>query len=266
MGAPAGEVELSEAVADYVFSQFYDTYKYYDIRNYWGQFTLPSAVYDTAEYMEQNYDFSAVFYKGHICFFGAGGCGQGGCGLEHWGIWGYDSSWDIADFGIDDAVIGAINDNNKFAGTHDFVFIWACGHGSEPYVGVFNPIHSSGLLSSWMHLSPSTLDDDAYHGAPDYSDHVFIGFENSSIWYKDPAPEDSRFNYGHWAALFYQYLLEGGLTVKDALDQATIVTHDTLYYEDCQLDDGYWAYDPITQQYIQSRMRVWGDSSYRLPR
>jgi hypothetical protein len=87
--------------------------------------------------MEQNYDFSAVFYKGHICFFGVGGCGQGGCSLEHWGIWGYDSSWDIADFGIDDAVIGAINDNNKFAGTHDFIFIWACGHGSEPYVGVF---------------------------------------------------------------------------------------------------------------------------------
>jgi hypothetical protein len=130
----------------------------------------------------------------------------------------------------------------------------------------FNPTHSSGLLSSWMHLSPSALDNDAYHGTPDYSDHVFIGFENLSIWYMLPTPQDSRFNYGHWAALFYQSLLDEGRTVNDALDQATKVTHNQFSYEDCQLDDGYQAYDPITQQDIWCRMRVWGDSSYRLPR
>lgn len=86
----------------------------------------------------------------------------------------------IADFGIDYEVRQVKTDNSKFAGTHDFVFIWACGHGADSRVGTFNEQHSSGLMASWMHLNPSTLSNNGY-ASPDYSDHVFIGFEWLSI-------------------------------------------------------------------------------------
>jgi len=149
------------------------------------------------------------------------------------------------------------------------VFIWACGHANTTIVGSFDEDHSAGLLPSWMHLDPFTLNTDAYNGDgyhdnPDYSDHVFISFEWLSKWYKDTAV--APYNYGHWAYYFYYYLLSEGKTVKDALDQATRDTHNNISYGSCPLDNWYWAWNPVEEKWQLSRMRIWGDMSHRLPR
>jgi len=263
MDAPTGECDLSGAVAAYVYTLFYNTGKYSYLANSWGANTQPSTVYATTDSTERYYDYSAVFYKGHIWLFGSWCDHDPGCSLEHFGIWNDDGTQGIADYDIDDEVIEVINANGKFAGTHDFVFIWACGHGNESRVGVFNEAHSSGLLASWMHINPSTLSSDGY-ASPDYSDHVFIGFEWLSIWYMTPAT-NPIYNYGHWAYLFYYYALQG-YTIKEALDLASSFTHYGSNYDNCQLDNGFPAWNPINQTWDWSRMRVWGDGTHRLPR
>lgn len=190
MDAPTGECDLSGAVSSYIYTLFYNTGKYSYLANSWGTDTEPSTVYSTTDSTERYYDYSAVFYKGHIWQFGTDNeCGVPGCVLFHYGIWDDDGEEAdmIADFGIHAEVNEVITADNKFAGTHDFVFIWACGHGANDRVGVVNGTHRSGLLTSWMHLSPFvTIGSDGYH-SPDGSDHVFISFEWLSIWYMTPA-------------------------------------------------------------------------------
>jgi hypothetical protein len=266
MDAPTWECDTSEDVSEAIYDFFYDTGKYGYLADSWGDPTEPSTVYSTTDTTERYYDYSTVFYKGHVWVFGDWCDHDPSCTLDHWGIWNDDGTVGIADYDIDDEVIEVINANNKFAGTHDFIFIWACGHGADSRVGVFDEDHSSGLLASWMHLDPSTLNNDGYHAnPPDYSDHVFISFEWLSIWYRTPA-SDPTFNYAHWAYYFYYYLLSQGYTVKDALDQASRDTHNDYNYDDCPLDNLYSAWNPIDQEWQQSKMRIWGDVSHRLPR
>ncbi len=265
MDAPTGECDLSGSVSAYIYTLFYNTGKYGYLANSWGASTQQSTVYATTDSTERYYDYSAVFYKGHVWQFGSNCDHDPGCSLQHFGVWNDDGTLAlmIADYDIDDEVIEVKNAIGKFAGTHDFVFIWACGLGNESRVGVFNEAHSSGLLAAWMHITPNTLSSDGY-AIPDYSDHVFISFSWLSIWYKTPATNPT-YNYGHWAYLFYYYALQG-YTIHDALDQASRDTHNNLNYDNCQLDNGFTAWNPVDHTWDQSRMRVWGDGSHRLPR
>jgi hypothetical protein len=264
MNAPEGECWLSGEVSNYVYDLFAGTGKYLYLQNNWGSNTQPSTVYSRTDTTERYYDYSAVFYKGHIWIFG-NNCDHPDCPLMHWGLWNDDGTQGIADYDIDDEVIEVMDALNKFAGTHDFVFIWACSHGSNEKVGVFNEDHSSGLLSSWMHIDPNTLSNNGYL-YPDYSDHVFISFEWLSIWYMTPTPAESgTWNYGHWAYLFYYYALQG-YSINAALDQASRDTHDGSSFVQCQLYNGYWQWNPINSTWDLNRMRVWGDGNHKLPR
>jgi len=266
MDAPAGECDLSGDVSAYVYTLFYNTGKYAYLANSWGANTEPSTVYSTTDSTERYYDYSMVFYKGHIWNF-SDSCDEPSCALLHYGIWDDDGEVEdmIADYRIGNEVREVIDDNDKFAGTHDFVFIWACGHGNESMAGIVNGTHSSGLLASWMHLDPADpdLSHDGY-AYPDGSDHVYISFQWLSIWYKTPTT-DTTYNYGHWAYLFFYYALQGS-TINEALDQASIFTHDGANYDNCPLDNGYLAWNPIDETWDWSKMRVWGDGTTRLPR
>jgi hypothetical protein len=262
MNAPDGECDVSGGVSEYLYTMFYNTGKYGYLANSWGENTQRFNVNSTTNSMERYYDYSAVFYKGHIWQFGSNCNHDPGCPLVHYGIWNDDGTQGIADYEIDDEVIEAIDVADKFAGTHDFIFIWACGHANTTYVGSFNEAHSAGLLSSWMHLDPWTLDNDSYTSSnPDYSDHVFIGFEWFSIWYKTPTGTNP-YNYAHWAYYFYDSLLNYGYTVEAALDRASELTHNGDNFGDCQLNEGF----PLQGFEGTSRMRIWGDMSHRLPR
>jgi hypothetical protein len=100
---------------------------------------------------------------------------------------------------------------------------------------------------------------------PDYSDHLFIGFEWLSKSYRD-STEDASKNYGDWLNKFYYYLLVEGKDVRNALDSASQATCDGRDYGETQLHLGYWAENPLTHTYQRSRMCLWGDYSTYLPR
>jgi hypothetical protein len=267
------EWALSSSVSSNVRDLFYNTGKYGTLYNYWGASTKPATVISTNLATETTNTYSTVFYKGHIALFGTGSCSFSGCALAHYGVWsqygtqhpGYTA---IADYNVDSSVKTGMGAANKKASTHDLIFIWACGHANVNYVGQYNSQHSSGLLSSWMQIDSNTLSNNGYTN-PDYSDHVFIGFDWLSKWYTEQAA-NPYYNYGHWAYYFYKYLLEDGFTVKGALDQATIMTHSNLNFGQSTLYTGYWAWNVNANNgaggWEWSSMHVWGDGYARLPR
>jgi len=172
---------------------------------------------------------------------------------------------DYKDIGA--AVKSAMVTTGKAAGTHDFLFIWSCGHTAQPFIGTYNATHSSGVMPAWMQLNPYTLSSDGYAN-PDYSDHVFIGFDWLSIWCGYQA---SNLNYNHaqWAVLFYYYMLELGFTVNDALDQATRDTYYNTPFDQSPLYNNFYMWNPQIPPYGAydiSKMHIWGDGTVRLPR
>ena len=266
-GAPPGELETSDAINDEICNLFNN--RGYYVGNFWGEYTTTYYVYALTYNSERYYDYSMVLYKGHTWPLESWCNHDPGCSLYHNSVHddvGTDVTYCIRDYEIDDRVISGKNAANKFA-THDFIFMWTCGlaNTSASSIGVYNDAHSSSFLPSWMHINPWSLNTDGYHGTPDYSDHVFIGFEWLSKSYLDTTGRGS-YNYGHWIWYFYYYLLNQGYTVKDALDQATIDTHYAGSYDYCPLDNGYQIINPKNDQLEWSRMRIWGDSSARLPR
>jgi len=266
---PAWELETSQGVSGAIHDFFYNTGKYSYLADSWGDNTEPSIVYSTTDTTERYYDYSTVFYKRNVWSFG-GPCDEPGCTLLHVGLQNDDGTQIIKDYKIDNEVIEVMATNSKSAGTHDFIFMWACGLSNSTYAAEFHEDHSSGIMACWMHLDPLSLNTDAYNGDgyhpnPDYSDHVFLCFEWLSIYYRAPAT-DPTYNYGHWAYYFYDYLLNHGYTVRAALDKASELTHDGDNFGDCPLDNGYLAYNPLTRNDEQSKMRIYGDMSVRLPR
>jgi hypothetical protein len=267
IGATPGEDTLSDAVSDYIHGLFCNTGVYSYLADSWGDNTEPSTVYATTDTCERYYDYSAVFYKGHIWQWTANNpddCDYPNCNLVHYGVFNDNGEQAIADYNIEDEVKEVLDETDKFAGTHDFVFIWACGH-SDYALGIYDEDHSSGLLASWMGIDPASLDSDAYSsnvGTTNHNDHVFISFDWVSIEYS--ATAYGSYNYGHWAYLFYDYLLQG-YTVNEALDLATEDTHNNLSYGSCALHTGFDAWNPIDQCMDTSYMHVMGDGDHKIP-
>ncbi len=149
---------------------FVDTQRYVYCKNFWGSDTQPDQVYGNVSYCEENYNFTAIFYKGHSI---GTYCDVENCELgEHWTLYAdecYESEY-IIDYLIHDPMS---------SGTHDFVFLWTCGYGSEARLGEIDENnHSVGMLASWM--DTTDLEADGY-ASPDSSNHCFIGFDNYSI-------------------------------------------------------------------------------------
>jgi hypothetical protein len=264
MDPPTGERDLSGNVSEYIHDLFSGTGKYSYCEDYWGSDTQPTNVYDSAYYSERYYDYSLVFYKGHV-WGPSNNCNDPNCQLLHYGEHDNEGIDDpIKDYYVSYNTYHGKDAGNKFSGTHDFVFIWNCGLGADGTVGVYNQDHSSGLLAGYMNLDPDTLSDDAY-GSPDNSDHVFIGFEWLSKWYEDPTLNPT-YNYGHFAYQFYNYLLQG-YTVNDALDMAAFfVSYGITPYLHCELKIGYDAWNPNNEAFEPSAMRVWGDGNHIIPK
>jgi hypothetical protein len=251
-----GEPELnaSRDVCDAIYGSFADT-QYGSCSNFWGIGTQPDQVYGNVSYCEENYNFTAIFYKGHS--IGAY-CDYENCELgEHWTLYaddGYGTEY-IKDYLIHERMS---------SGTHDFVFLWTCGYGSEARIGEIDENnHSVGMLASWMNTN--SLEADGY-ASPDGSNHCFIGFDNYSIWFTNKTGY-GNFSYGDFASLFFEYALHDGWTINDALDAAAEETHLQSSFGDCKLYTGYLMPDPDNPgQSIMCHMRVWGDGNLRLLR
>jgi hypothetical protein len=263
-GVPPNELYLSQQVSSYVYSLFSGTSKYNSLSNAFGYNTNPTNGYNRNYANERYYDYSTVFYKGHI-WFNTAPCGAPGCTLTHTGIWGNNDlqSGAILDYDIDAALKSAKASTGKVAGTHDFIFLWSCGHASTTYIGNYGS-HSHGAMASWMQLDPYTLSSNAYAN-PDYSDHVFISFDWLSIWYGYQT-SNPIYDHAQWAALFYYYLLDQGYTVNEALDQATRDSYYNSSFGQSPLYNNFNMWNPQTQKYDYSKMHLWGDGTVRLPR
>ncbi|WNZ28675.1 MAG: DUF2341 domain-containing protein [Candidatus Bathyarchaeota archaeon] len=246
----AAELALSESVCDYVYDLVNDAQQYY-IRNYWGDPTQEEAVYDNVSYCETNYNYTAIFYKGH---FWTTTC-PWSCGNTHYVM--YDnSSATIIDYEIN---------SNMTSGTHDFVFLWMCEVGGTNETGGIDANHSWGMLASWM--DRDDLGSNGY-SSPDGTDHVFISFENTSVDFCIPTGFDS-YNYSHFAYLFFDYALNSFMTVNEALDAASEDVFNQADFGSTALYNGYnytW-YDPRIPGYVEDKcyLRIYGDGDHIIP-
>ena len=103
------------------------------------------------------------------------------------------------------------------------------------------------------------------YASSDGSDRCFISFEGMSIWFTNSTGYQS-YNYGDWTEKFFYYALQSGYTIKGALNQATLVTHDpddVQSFGQCKLNTGY---EMIGYPGAINRMRVWGDGYHEIPR
>jgi hypothetical protein len=243
----------SEQVCEEVLELVVDSGQFDFSRNFWGRGTQPDQLYGNVSYCEQNYNFTAVFYKGHSI---GGYCDVENCTLgEHWMLYadgGYDEEW-INDWQIHESLS---------SGTHDFVFLWTCGYASEERIGRIDENgHSVGMLTSWMNVTG--LSGDGY-AEPDGSSHCFIGFDDYSIWFTNKTGYND-FTYSDFASLFFEYALMEGWTVNDALDASAEETHLQTSFGDCQLYTGYIMPDAENNgQPILCYMRVLGDGNLKL--
>lgn len=250
-----GEPELnaSREVCDYIYDVFADSQTYDYLKNFWGADTQPSQVYSNISYCEENYNSTAVFYKGHSI---PASCDKEECAFEkHYAIYADEG------YGYEYIVDYLIHDQMN-SGTHDFVFLWTCGFGSASRIGEIDENgHSYGMLASWM--DTTSLEADGY-ATPDGSNRCFMSFDIYSIWFTNKTTY-SDFDYGDFASLFFKYASYDGWTINDALDAAAEDTHWQSSFGDCQLYTGYLMPDldnPGT--YVMCYLRVWGDGNLRL--
>jgi hypothetical protein len=267
MGGP-NELSLSKSVSDYVQQLFAATGRYGYCSDYWGADTQPDFLYGTVRYSEANYNYSAVFYKGHSypvdCIYYPNCPFYSQPGFRHFGI------YDNEGLSVDTAYQQFIQDykvhDQLSSGTHNFVCLWTCGSAWENATGGFSGAHSYGWEASWMNTT--SLSTDAYHvGTSDSSGRCFIGFANFSICFTNTTGYDS-FNYGHFVYYFFNYALQGN-TIRDSLNLAVRATHNPSiqYFDQCQLYTGYSMWDPRQTPWtdVTCYMRIWGDGGSILP-
>jgi hypothetical protein len=252
MGAEP-ELNASKQVCEEIFDVVLDSNEFSYCKNFWGSGTQPDQVYGNVSYCEENYNFTAVFYKGHSI---GGYCDLKTCNLgEHWALYadeGYEKEY-IMDYLIHERLS---------SGTHDFVFLWTCGYGSESRVGKIDENgHSVGMMASWMNVTDLSADG---YAESDSSKHCYISFDNYSIWFTNKTGY-GNFCYSNFASLFFEYAMIDGWTINDALDAAAEETHGQASFGDCQLYTGYLMPDPEKLgETVLCFMRVWGDGNLRL--
>jgi hypothetical protein len=249
-----GEPELntSRDVCSYIYDILSDSQQYDYLKNFWGEGTQPDQVYGNISYCEENMNFTAIFYKGHSI---PASCDKENCSFEkHYGIYadeGYGSEY-IVDYLVHDQMV---------SGTHDFVFLWTCGFGSEERIGEIDEGgHSYGMLSSWM--DTTSLEPNGY-ATPDGGNQCFLSFDIYSIWFTNKTTYRD-FDYGDFATRFFEYAMYDGWTINDALDAAAEDTHWQSSFGDCQLYTGYLMPDLDTGQPVVCYLRVWGDGNLKL--
>jgi len=263
------EYDRSEELAEIIYDLFDMTGRYDNCSNFWGSDTQPDSLYEAVENTEDNYDYTTVFYKGHILPLGAD-CTNQNCPFNpppssdiHQGIYDYEGLLSLpnGDPICDWAIHERLNGNNT-----GFLFIWTCDHGSENKKGDYFNSHSRGLIASWLNATDLVFDG---YSNSDESDRCFISFSNLSLNFIELTEYDS-WDYGDFLELFYYYALSGGVfSIKNALDLAAADTHGGNSFGNCQLYLGYERDNPKWpdwgEEKITSYMRVWGDVDHVIP-
>jgi len=257
------ELDLSGNVSVYIYDLVYDTQRYAYPRNFWGNATQQDYVYGNVSHCEENYNYTAIFYKGHTFYNN-----ETGDGYKHWFI--YDNEGGNATDQILDKDIYA----SMSTYTHDFVFLWTCFVGGNDTLGAIDGSGNSwGMLASWMGMNGTEMNNDGYDN-PDGSDHCFISFENVSVDFCIPTKSAGDWNFGHFAYLFFDYALNSFMTINEALDAAAEDTCNKENFGATELYNGYtytWYEEDEEnpEEYIEHvdtcYMRVYGDGDHTLP-
>ncbi|MBE3116148.1 hypothetical protein IMZ68_03010 [Candidatus Bathyarchaeota archaeon] len=239
------DASYGACVAIKAYFDYYGGYNY--VSNYYGINTQQAAVLGNISLCESNYDYATVFYKGHA------GTSNFGCGYTHHYI--HDNEGGDYQNGIWDFGVGYYTANGK----HDFVFLWACGVANEEG-GTCGTHGWWGFPASWLHTT--NLADNGYTETTDNGPNCYIGFIN----YSKPFTEwtgYSAYYYRYWCTYFYLHCLRDGLSIKDALDAASLTTMNIESFDDTVLYNGYWFYwDGVN---YWSKMWVYGNGDIQLP-
>jgi hypothetical protein len=252
--------EMTDGEDDYSL-EVTDMINYY-IENY-GDFSYSTneqesdvtrtRVGDLAYYVETNYDYGTVFYKGHSAHYN--------CTEEYGGkIHGFIMDYTGQEAGnIQDAYIWTKTINNK----HDFVFLWSCGQASiEMYDqfpgGYCTECYSGrGMTYAWEKITG--ISEDGY-GDPDPPNiNVFLGYNWSSPNFKTYTGYLS-WDYGDFAVYFYKYLLQYNKTVNQALDSTSWDTMHVWLFRDTDLRKGMEGINGII-----TALKVFGNGNVKLP-
>jgi hypothetical protein len=170
----------------------------------------------------------------------------------------------------------AVNDHEIWpktsSGVNYFVFIWACAQGKE--IGSYHASYwlyypfvwyagtgAAGMPCAWIRRDYTQMSSDGYAN-PDSSPYCFIGFEG---WSKPMSEQidGTNKNYGDFAKIFYQNLLQNGRSINDALDAASLSLWG-VYFTDTILYNGYWDNVPGRGLWF-GKMHVYGNGDNTLP-
>lgn len=210
-----------------------------------------TAVGNLAYYVETNYDYGTVFYKGHSSHYTC----DNGNGNVHGFLMDYTGN---ESGNIQDAYIWTKTINNK----HDFIFIWSCGQASidmyDQFPGGYCSECSAGRGMNYAWEKITGMSDDGYDD-PDTGNNVFLGYNWSSPNF-DQETDHYSFNYGDFAEYFYKYLLQYDKTVIQALDSASWDTIGDWYFADTDLRQGM---EGLNNQI--TALKVFGNGNNGLP-
>lgn len=200
------------------------------------------------DYCNTNYDYCAVFSKGHDTPWGE--CGR------HYQLLAHNGE------GIQDA---DIIDETGY--DYDFVFLWHCGTANEYPGTVCSNLQCDGYNEyrghcySWT--KDNTLATDGYAETTDNGAEVFLGFVNASYNFKTGTNYDT-YDYGGFAATFYYYLVNLDRSVKSALNSASV---DTLgaSFDSSALYNGANVTVPPFEDPFWSYLAIYGNGDLTLP-
>lgn len=206
----------------------------YDTGRYCGTDTN-SIVYANIQYDQQNYDRVAVFHYGHMADAGNYRCS-------------------------DDSIVNwtTIYDDyttNGYADKHYFAMIWACNSADREPDWVPDP---SKLAKSWSHRSG--MSSDGFNNADTNHGDCFIGFDHASPTLTYAIYNTTTVHGFDFIQKFYWYALtQGGYSVHDALDQASL-TLFSLPFDETPLWTGCYTYYPPLTDDFECSMEVFGNS------
>jgi hypothetical protein len=247
--------------------QYTNAEYYYDhVENFHAQTTW-ALMKSKIIHCENYHTFATVLYIGH-----GGALYSGGVAL-------YYSIFEQATHNNPNNPPQAIYDYNIYyaptAGTHRFVFLWACRQGNEAgyYRTMLGPFGMAYCWTRQPELSKDGYGDPDIPGDPDTRPYCFIGFEQASPRLSEPVKESTSTLYKHWLVFFYYYALNG-YTIKNALREAGRTAGYQEGWLDTPLRNGFWTYfppeflppdvPPSPDNKYWGRMRIYGNANINL--
>jgi hypothetical protein len=235
----SNEIDLADSVEDDIYSDFQAAGV--DTAYNWATLTTRSNILSHIDYDNSHYAGVTVFHWGH--------------GYYDY----YDNNGDLVS-------PSNISDTMQGNTTHYFIMMWTC-HLAEagPY---------SGFPNAWTQTSLGPSNWDGYSNSNNAADHCFIGFSGASPCLGSGSFNDSSAVASDFIVQFYDYAVNQGYTVHDALNQASNDENIfSLPYAESPLYRGvgyytWWAYNPnfpdMNETWYPGHMEVFGDSNIHL--